>query len=62
MAPATSAAVASFRSRRLRVALLLAVLLIPAAAAASSDTSAPVYIWRDANGVVRFSAPQPPAR
>ncbi|MFN8641007.1 MAG: hypothetical protein U0802_04860 [Candidatus Binatia bacterium] len=45
-------------SRRLRLALLLAVLLLPSAGGTSQTTS-PVYIWRDAGGAVRFSAPAP---
>ena len=51
---------ASNRARvsRLRVAMLLAVLLIPAAAATAGEEEATVYIWRDASGVVRFSAPR----
>ena len=49
---------ASATSRRLRVALLLTMLLLPSAVAASGAAT-PVYIWRDAAGVVRFSAPPP---
>lgn len=60
MAPGTSIAVASSRARRLRGALLLALLLAASAVAAAGDPGAPVYIWRDANGVVRFSAPPQP--
>lgn len=60
MAPATSPAAASNGPRRLRVALLLAMLLLPAAAARADQKAPPVYIWRDGNGVVRFSAPPPP--
>ncbi len=59
MAPATSTAAASSRSRRLRLALLLAISLAPAAAH-GGPKDGPVYIWRDANGVVRFSVPAPP--
>jgi len=42
-------------ARRLRVALLLAMVLVPSAGG-SSGTASAVYIWRDAAGAVRFSA------
>ena len=57
MAPATSTATASSRARRVRNALLFVLLIAASAGAAWAGDSAPVYIWRDANGVVRFSAP-----
>ncbi len=60
MALATSIAVASSRARRLRIALLLAVLFLPVVAAAADSNGAPIYIWRDANGIVRFSTPPQP--
>lgn len=40
--------------RRLRFALLLAVLLLPSAGG-SRNAASPTYIWRDATGIVRFS-------
>jgi hypothetical protein len=43
-------------ARRLRVALLLAMVLVPSAGGSSGAAPA-VYIWRDAAGAVRFSAP-----
>ena len=58
MTPVASSVANEARRTRLRVALLLAFLLIPAAAATAGEEEATVYIWRDANGVVRFSAPR----
>ena len=58
MTPVPASAANPARRSRLRVALLLAFLLIPAAAASAGEEDATVYIWRDANGVVRFSAPR----
>lgn len=52
---------ASAAPRRLRFALLLAVLLLPSAGG-THTTASSVYIWRDAAGAVRFSAPAPPPR
>ena len=46
---------ASVTSRRVRAALVIAVLRAPAVGVAAP----PVYIWRDANGVLRFTAPPP---
>jgi hypothetical protein len=62
MASHTSPA-ASFRSRVLRRALLGAALIVaPLAAhafypAPSGVSAAPVYVWRDAGGVVHFTRP-----
>jgi len=54
MPPDTSPAAASAWSRRARAALLLVVLV--AAPAASGTAAPPVYIWRDAQGGIRFSS------
>ena len=58
MTSVTSSAQKRMRPPRLRVAVLLAALLVPAAAATAGEQETTVYIWRDANGVVRFSAPR----
>jgi hypothetical protein len=42
--------------RRLRAALLVALVFLPSAGASRAT---PVYIWRDAGGAIRFSAPPP---
>ncbi len=49
----TSPAAAAAWSRRWRAALLLAMLI--AAPAAAGTAKPPVYIWRDAQGGIRFS-------
>jgi hypothetical protein len=61
MAPATPAAISQDRWRRRGGALLLAMMLTSAAGAAwaADGKDAPVYIWRDANGTVRFTSPPP---
>ena len=58
MTPVPSSAPNQAWGCRLRVALLFAFLLLPAAAATAGEGEATVYIWRDANGVLRFSAPR----
>ncbi len=50
----TSPAAASAWARRWRAALLLVVLI--AAPAAAGTSAPPVYIWRDAQGSIRFSS------
>ncbi|MDX2166165.1 MAG: hypothetical protein SF182_03855 [Deltaproteobacteria bacterium] len=61
MASHTSPDAASSRSRRLRRALIVAMLCAAPLAASmlhamSSDVpAARVYVWRDAGGAVRFS-------
>jgi hypothetical protein len=57
MAHATALASGSNRSRRWRVALLLAGLLLAAATVGTPRQPGVVYIWRDADGGVRFSRP-----
>lgn len=56
MASGTASVGSTWRQNRLRVALLVFTLALPAIAAA--DDNATVYIWRDANGVIRFSGPR----
>ncbi|MBX3024655.1 DUF4124 domain-containing protein [bacterium] len=56
-APAASTA---HPRRRLGLALLLALVVAAAVAAAADQGKSTVYIWRDAGGVVRFSAAPPP--